>query len=153
LARAGAALLVLLLAVGAAGCGEEDGVAEGATVTVYVEAPLCEGAKRGLAASGGEAEQVRVRVACLAAIRDDEGVDLAVVGANARRATEDSATIVYVGEPGAPARFSSPIVEAAGIASITGISGDRAMQRVLDAVAESDSSSLRDEVRKTLESQ
>ncbi len=44
MARA-AALALALLALGlvASGCGEEEGVADGAVVTVYVAKPLCGG--------------------------------------------------------------------------------------------------------------
>lgn len=161
MAKAGAALLALLLAVGAAGCGEEDGVAEGATVTAYAEAALCEGATNQTGMVEGTEGSVKLRVVCLPDPRGPElsqgvgggrEIDLATVGANARRATEDSSAIVYleIDDPQIN-RFAHPILEAAGIGWINGISGDLAMQRVLDAVAEADSGSLRDEVRESVE--
>jgi hypothetical protein len=145
------ALLALAIAVGAVGCGAEEGVADGATVTVYVEAPLCEGAMELAGQVDTEDGVVNVRVACLVDPRRQGVVDLATVGANSRRATEDSATVAYVGEPGTMARFTRPILEAAGIAFVPASSGDRAMQRVLDAVSSADSSSLRADVREELD--
>jgi hypothetical protein len=70
------------------------------------------------------------------------------VGANARRATEDSAAIAYLGVPDpAASRFSDPILEAAGIARLSGASGADEMARVLRAVADAEpGSSLRDAV-------
>jgi len=138
----------LLLA--AAGCGESEGVADGAAVTAYVAAPLCAEAERELAKEGGGAGEIRVRVVCLAPVDRGGRLDLAAVGANARRATEDSTAIAYIERPGQAARFSEPIVDSAGIAWISSDSGAAAIQRVLDAVAESDSSSLRSSVNDAL---
>jgi hypothetical protein len=146
-----AALLALAIAVGVAGCGEDEGVSEGAVVTAYVEKPLCEGATHqaleGDSTQGGAFE---VRLICLADARGRRGVELATVGANARRATEDSRTVAYIGEPGTTARFSRPILEAAGIGWITANSRAEATQQLLSALLESDSSSLRADVREAL---
>ena len=79
-------------------------------------------------------------------------LDLATIGANARRATEDSAAIAYVEPPGPANRFSRTILEEAGIAWTTSISGASAVARVLRAVSEADTDSLRDSVREALES-
>jgi hypothetical protein len=147
-----AALVALAIAVGVAGCGEDEGVAEGAHVTTYVEPPLCAGATRTNARLSGGEEAVLVDVTCLPTARQRDGLSLAIVGANARRASEDSTTVAYIGGPGTTARFTRPILEAAGIAYLPSSSGDRAMQRVLDAVSTAGSGSLRDEVRETLES-
>jgi hypothetical protein len=146
--------VVLAIAVGAVfvggvGCGESEGVEAGATVTAYVEAPLCTGAKRELAREGGRAGDVRVRAVCLGRVADGKRLNLAAVGTNARRATEDSATVGYIELPTTPS-FSRPIVEAAGIAVIRGTSGQAAMERLLNAIAEAGSGSLRDTVRKNL---
>lgn len=113
-------------------------------VTAYVAAPLC------AEAHGGRAGDVRVRVACLPPVERAGRFDLAQVGANARRATEDSAAIAYVEQQGPAGRFSEPVVDSAGIAWIHSSSGASAMQRVLEAVEESDSSSLRADVHESL---
>lgn len=162
MARAGAALLALLLAVGAAGCGEEDGVADGATVTVYAEAALCEGATNQTGRVNGTEGSVKLRVVCLPDPRGPElgqgvgggrEIDLATVGANARRATEDSTSVAYL-ETDDPEvnRFTHPIIEAAGIGWVTSDSRGAAMQQVLLAIAAAGSGSVRDEVRESLES-
>lgn len=137
--------------LGSVGCGEERGVAEGATVTVYVAAPLCAGAQRELASDGGRAGSVRVRVACLAAVEEGARLSLAAVGANARRATEDSTTVAFLESPDpAASRVSRPIVDSANIARLASGSGEDAMERVLAAIGAADSDSLRDSVRETL---
>jgi hypothetical protein len=138
------------LVLGPVGCGEEQGVDEGAVVSVYVSAPLsgeraaqgmrtCAGARRALAAAGTRADSPRVRVICLDDTGGGERWSLAAVGANARRAAEDSASIGYIGEPDpAAARFSRPILESAGIPQLTGGSVDTAMARLLRAVRRAD---------------
>jgi hypothetical protein len=144
-------LLVAVCATSLAGvgCGGGGGVSEGATVTAYVEAPLCAGARRALEREGAEAGSVRVRAVCLADSRDGGGQDLATVGANARRATEDAGSIAYIEPPATPS-FSRPIVEAAEIPVIRSTSGERAMEQLLGAIAEGDSGSLRDSVSEAL---
>lgn len=154
-------LLTILIAsaLGAAsllGCGEE-GAASGATVTVYVSAPLrgeegdagrrlCEEAREQAAQGRGDAE-LEMRVVCLDASGSDGEWTLAQVGANARRASEDSAAIAYVGEPAQEARRQSrPIVEAAGIAELAGFSGREAVAEVAAAIAEGDESEPRQAV-------
>jgi hypothetical protein len=132
------------------GCGESEGVAAGATVAAYVEAPLCAEAERELAKEGRRAGEVRIRAVCLESVDSGQGTDLAQVGTNARRATEDSASVGYLELPVTPS-FSRPIVEAANIAVIRTSSGKTAMAQLLRAIAEADdSSSLRDSVRKNL---
>lgn len=145
------ALALSGLAAGAAGCGEGDGVEAGATVHVYVAAPLCGEAKRQLTSKGGRAGDVRVRVVCLPPSGDARRVDLAVAGANARRATEDSTSVAYLEDLGRSNAFSRTIVEEAGIGFINAASGFNAMRRILQAIEESGSGSLRDQVRKNLE--
>jgi branched-chain amino acid transport system substrate-binding protein len=89
-----------------------------------------------------------VRAICL----DDTGGGsrwtLAAVGANARRASEDSTTVGYIGEPdAAAARFSRPILESAGIAQLSGVPGATAMSRLLEAIRRApDDASLRESV-------
>jgi hypothetical protein len=125
-------------------------VAKGAAVTAYVSAPLCAGAKQELAREGGKAGDVRVRAVCLSSARRGRQLDLATLGANARRATEDSTTVAYLEAPGRANRFSDPILESAGIAWIHTSSGKIAMARLLHAVQEADSGSLRESLREAL---
>jgi hypothetical protein len=134
------------------GCGGGGGVSSGATVSVYVAAPLCAGAERALATAGGRAGRVRVRAVCLPGERRGGRLDLATLGANARRATEDSTTVAYL-EPADPAatKFSTPILESAEIGWIEASSGQAAMGRALRAVSGADTSSLRDAVRESLD--
>lgn len=140
------------------GCGGGEGAAAGATVRVYVGTPLCEGAKRALAAAGGEAGDLKVSAVCLPPVEGaalgSTRLKLATVGANARRATQDSAAVAFVEKPGRANRFASPIVEEADIAFVTSGSGAQAMRSVLAAVeaAGKGSGSLREDVRKQLES-
>lgn len=153
MARAGAALLALLLAVGAAGCGEEDGVAEGATVRVYLQAPLC-GPGKQFSVATERAPNVVIEPVCLPNPRVAGRVDLARAGANARRASEDSTAIAFARRPDpAVARATDPILEAAGIAVIPASTGLAALDQLTDALPDSTSGSLRDEVRENLELQ
>lgn len=135
-----------------AGCGESGGAAEGATVSVYVAASLCAEAESELARVGGKAGGVRVRVVCLSSAESSQKLDLAQIGANARRATEDSSSIGYIGEPTrAASHFSEPILETAGIAQLPQTSGAAAMKKLLQAVDEAGASeSLRESVHDEL---
>jgi hypothetical protein len=126
-------------------------VSSGATVRVYVGAPLCAGAQRELSAEGAKAGDVEVRLVCNPAVESGGRLDLATIGANARRATEDSTTIAYLEARGPANRFSRPIVEESGIAWIAAGSGAAAMQRLLGAVSEAGSGPLRNEVREALQ--
>ena len=153
-------LIVFLAAVAAAalasGCGE-GGAAGGATVRIYVSAPLrgdeaaagrrlCDEAREQVA-QGRDGEGLELWVLCLDASWPDGKWTLARVGANARRATEDSSAIAYVGEPDPEARRQSrPILEAAGIAEIGGLSGREAVAKVTAAIAEGDESEPRQDV-------
>jgi hypothetical protein len=149
--RCGAVLVLLVLVVGAIGCGEDEGVASGATVRVYVAAPLCSEARSALAARHGRAGDLRVEAICLAPMAKRGRLDLAVAGANARRATQDSAAIAFLESPGPAGRFTRTIVEEAGIAWERAVSGESSMTAVLRAIDEAGSGSLRDQVRKDLE--
>lgn len=143
----------LLAAALLGGCGS-GGVSDGATVDVYLAAPLCAGSQRELQGKEVRAEGLEVRAVCLPPVATAQRLDLAAVGANARRASEDSAAVAYVEGPDtAAARFSRPIVESAGIAWIGASDGTGAMARVLRAIRASDrsSGSFRDEVREALE--
>jgi branched-chain amino acid transport system substrate-binding protein len=152
-------LVVTLLTAVVAGCGE-GGAASGATVRVYVSAPLrgveaaagrrlCTEAREKAAQAGDEVEDLKMDVVCLDAAGAQGRWTLARVGANARRATEDSTTVAYVGEPDARARKQSrPIVAAAEIAEISGVSGEQAVAAVVTAIREGDASKPRDAVFK-----
>jgi hypothetical protein len=137
-------LLVAAAALGT-GCGE-GGVGSGATVTVYIAAPLCREAETALRKAGGMVGDLRVDAVCLPPVESKGRADLAVAGANARRATEDSASVAFVEAPGPVARFAKPIVESAGIAWVETDSGAIAMRRVLEALEERGSSSPRSAV-------
>jgi hypothetical protein len=120
-------------------------------VTAYAAAPLCGGARR--AARERADVSVRVRVVCLASSRGGARLDLAAIGADARRATEDSTAIGYLeGHEPAAARFTHPILESAGIAWIQSRSGGAAMARLLRAVGAAGAGSLRQSVRESLAS-
>lgn len=152
-----AVLLPAALAVGGAGCGEEGGAAEGATVTVYVSAPLrgaegdagrrlCDEAREQVAQGKG-GDDLKLRVVCLDASGPDGRWTLAKVGSNARRATEDSTTMAYIGEPDRKARLQSrPILEAAGIAQIGSVPGRQAIAQIETALRDDDSGDPRDAV-------
>lgn len=146
------ALLVGLLA----GCGEE-GAAAGATLRVYVSAPLrgpegeagrrmCDEARE-QASQGRGGEAPDLKVVCVDASGGGGDWTLAQVGANARQATEDSAAVAYVGEPAAAAREQSrPIVEAAGIAELGGLSARAAVAKIAKTIEAGDKSQPRDDV-------
>jgi branched-chain amino acid transport system substrate-binding protein len=154
--RALAALLLAVLAVGVASCGEDGGAAEDATLTVYLSAPLrgaegaagrrlCDEAREQAAQGRGRAQ--KLRVVCLDAAGSNGRWTLAKVGSNARRATEDSTTVAYIGEPDQQARRQSqPIVDAAGIAEVGGLPGRQAISQIQTALRESDSDDPRDAV-------
>ncbi len=149
---------LLLLAAGVAGCGEEEGVADGASVTAYVEAPVCGGSPRVAAPVDGGSE-VTVRFVCLPAVRGPQlsqgvgggrQIDLATAGANARRATEDSTTVAYLqADDPAVNRFTEPILEAAGVGWVTAPAA-KAQAQLLELLAEADPDSLRADVRDEL---
>jgi hypothetical protein len=148
-ALAMACLAVAGIAVG--GCGEA-GVSRGATVSVYAVAPSCGGAKRVLARNGGRAGEVRVRVVCLSDREGGRAWTPAAVGANARRATQDSTTVAYLADrdPTA-AEFSRSILEEAGITQLQGQPGATEMHQLLQALEDAGSSSnLRESVNKSI---
>jgi hypothetical protein len=136
--------LIATAALGA-GCGE-GGVEAGATVSVYVAAPLCKEARGALQKVGGKADDLGVRVACLSPVEAKGTADLAAAGANARRTTEDSTSVAYLEAPGPAAKFSQSIVEAADIAWLETGSGATAMHEVLEALEERGSTSPRSAV-------
>lgn len=146
----------VLLAAALFGCGEE-GAQSGATVSVYVSAPLrgpeadagrrlCDEARE-QAAQGRGGGDLKLRVLCLDASGPGGRWTLAGVGSNARRATEDSTTVAYIGEPDPRARKQSqPIVEAAEIAELGGIPGREAIARITAAIRDGDAAEPRQAV-------
>lgn len=150
--RKGVAVVVCGLVLAAAGCGGPEGVAENALLTAYVSVSLCEEAKRELGEEGGRAGEVRVRAVCVDDVGAAGGSRLAAIGAAARRASEDSAAVGFIGstEPLA-VRFSEPILDEAGIARISSRSGAAAMERLLRAIRRSgDAASPREAVYELL---
>jgi len=145
LRTAGSASAVALLL---AGCGAGEGVDKNATLNVYVSAPLCAGATKQLAQEGPKVDFVRLRIICLKSTRNSNGLNLAAIGANARRAVEDSSSIAYIGDPTpAATKFSRPILETAGIPQLANQSGSVAITKLLSALrAAGNSSSLREAV-------
>jgi hypothetical protein len=152
----GVVVLVALCVLVAAGCGE-GGAEEGARLNVYVSAPLsggeaelgreiCDEARRE-ARRAGEPSGFELRVVCLDVAGPEGRWTLAQVGANARRATEDSTAVAYLAEPEQAARRQSlPIVEAAGIAELGRLSGKEAVAQVAAAIEASDSDDPRQAV-------
>ena len=139
-----------------AGCGE-GGAEEGSRLNVYVSAPLsgaeAEVGRQVCAEARQEARRAgspggfELRVVCLDAAGPEGRWTLSRVGANARRATEDSTTVAYLAEPEPAARQQSlPIVEAAGIAELGELPGKKAVAKVAAAIEESDSNDPRQTV-------
>jgi hypothetical protein len=139
-----------VLLIGLNGCGAS-GVSGDAAVTAYVEAPLCAAAEQELRGQGGRAGGLRVRAVCLPSGSDRGQLDLATLGANARRATEDSTAIAYLEAPDpSAARFTHPILETAEIPWISASSGAAAMRRLLKLIESADSGSLRQSIGESL---
>jgi hypothetical protein len=133
------------------GCGGDEGIEEGATVTVYAGARVCSQAKNELSRSGPRAGSVRVRVVCTDPVETKGRLDLAATGANARQAVEDTSSIAYLEAPGPATRFISPILEEANIALVTTSSGATGMATILQVVRDAGSSAgLRESVRDEL---
>jgi hypothetical protein len=144
------ALVVAGLGLGLAACGGGD--ASGATVTVYVAAPLCSAAKADLASHGATAGHFKVAARCLApSERGGGGVDLAANGANSRRATEDTSAVATLEAPGPGNKFAHAILGSAGIPLVTTSNGRQGMERVIKAVEGAGSSDVRNSVLEALE--
>jgi hypothetical protein len=125
-----------VLVASMAGCGGAEGVAKGATVTAYVVPPLCAEASQQLAREHGRAGDLQVKVVCLRGTERQGRLMLAVVGANARRATEDSTAVAFLEAHGRGNGFADPILETAEIPWIHQSSGRAAMARLLEAIDE-----------------
>jgi hypothetical protein len=142
---------VCVLLIGAAGCGGGGGVSSDAVVTAYVEAPLCAAAKQELASHDGRAGDLRVQAICLPSPHKAKKLSLATLGANARRATEDSTSVAYLEAPDPEAsRFVHPILETAEVPWISASSGSAAMSRLLTLIPDANSGSLRESLREEL---
>lgn len=96
---------------------------------------------------------MKVRVSCLPRVRKGEKLNLSQIGANARRATEDSSSIAYIAGPEKRASsFSLPILEEADIPQLTSSSGSAAISSLLLAIEEADEAgSLREAVAEELQ--
>lgn len=92
---------------------------------------------------GWRVDELEIRLVCLQPAEKKGITDLAVAGANARRATEDSSSVAYLEAPGPAAKFSQSVVEAANIAWVKTDSAATAMREVLAALEERGSSSPR----------
>jgi hypothetical protein len=143
--------LAVLLGAALAGCGGAEGVASGATVTAYVVPPLCAEAERELAREQGRAGDLRVKAVCLPSVESHHRLKLATVGANARRAAEDSTSVAFLEVSGRAGRFAHPILETAEVPWIASGSGRNAMAQLLKAIERAGSGSLRASVARELE--
>lgn len=95
-----------------------------------------------------------MRVVCLSDSEGGKSWTLAAVGANARRAAQDSTTVAYLADrdPTA-AEYSRSILEEAGIPQLSGEPGAAEMRQLLTAIeAAGNSSNLRESVSKSLSS-
>lgn len=120
-------------------------------MTAYVEASLCPEAKQELVKHGGRAGDLRVQAICLPSPREAKRLSLATLGANARRATEDSTSVAYLEAPDPKAsRFVHPILETAQVPWISASSGAAAMSRLLALIPDASSGSLRQSLREEL---
>ena len=92
-----------------------------------------------------------MQAACLPSARRRTKLNLATLGANARRATEDSTAVAYLeaSDPAA-ARFTHPILETAEVPWISASSGKAAMAHLLKLVEDSGTGSLRQSLREAL---
>ena len=96
-----------------------------------------------------------MRLICVSDSEHGRAWTLAAVGANARRATEDSTTVAYIADrdPTA-AKYSRSILDEAGITQLSGQPGAAAMHQLLTAIEDAGSpSNLRESVNKSLGSE
>jgi branched-chain amino acid transport system substrate-binding protein len=123
-------LAALVLALALTGCGIAGTAKIEAPVTVYVSLPLtgphgadgrdaADGARLALEQAEGKAASIQVRATYL---DDAKGKvwDPVAVGANARRAIQDSSAAAYIGElDSEPTRASVPITNDAGLVQVS----------------------------------
>jgi hypothetical protein len=138
-----AAIAVQLLLVG---CGSGSGVGEGAKVAVYVSRPLCAEAERTLERRGREVDGVTVGIVCLPAAAKGGRLDLALAGAQARRAIQDSTAVAFVERRGRETTYTRPILEEADVAAVVAGSGATAIGEILDDLDERGAKSPREAV-------
>lgn len=95
-----------------------------------------------------------MRLVCVSDGEHGKAWALAAVGANARRASEDSTTVAYIADQDpTAAEFSRSILDEAGITQLSGQPGAAAMHQLLQAIEDAGSSSnLRASVHKSLSS-
>jgi branched-chain amino acid transport system substrate-binding protein len=134
-AASGVAAIVALLAVALGGCASADsGIQAGERVDIYVSMPLhgpeaangrdvVDGARLALTEADGKVGELAVRATYL---DDTSGTgpnaawSAAVAGANARRASQDSAAIAYIGDFDSGAtRVSLPITNEAHVLQVS----------------------------------
>ncbi len=153
-ARALLALVGVCALLGSSGCGQDEGVADGATVHAYVVSTLCASAKQTLRKIGPQVGDLRVRIECVPWAWEANNLDLTVGGASARRVAEDSAAVVYAEPAGQANRYVPGIVEAAGIPVLLTSSGEIATERFLRAIGKAgDSGSLREGIAEALQAE
>ncbi len=125
-------VLLALAALGLTACGST--VQEGSELTVYVgtasTAPaLLEGTRQALEDGDGEAGGAPIEIVAVPGLGGDaagagspeegpHGWLQADVAAGARAATQDAASIAYIGEPGEATLFSAPITNEAGLLQV-----------------------------------
>jgi branched-chain amino acid transport system substrate-binding protein len=124
------AIVVLLLALFLAGCGFSGSASIDAPVTVYVSLPLtgprgddgrdaADGVRLALEQAQGKAGSIVVQAQYLDDARG-RAWDPVAVGANSRKAVQDSSAAAYIGElDSEPTRASVPITNDAGIAQVS----------------------------------
>lgn len=106
---------------------------------MYVSAPLCAEAGEALDSASSRVGDLRLRAVCVDESAERGESRLAAIGAAARRATEDSSSIAYIGTPDPTAvRFSTSILEEAGIPRIATSSGKAGMRVLLRTLRSSD---------------
>ena len=137
--QASCLVLAVTSALAAAGCGA-GGAQSGATVSVYVVPPLCDEARREVDAAERRAGDLEVRVLCLPRVERGGRADLAMAGANARRAIEDSGSVAFLESPGPAAASTRSIVENADVAWVETSSAAAPVHRILQALEEHPSS-------------
>ena len=92
-----------------------------------------------------------MRAICLPSPREAKKLSLATLGANARRATEDSTSVAYLEAPDPKAsRFVHPILETAQVPWVLASSGTVAMRRLLQLIEKGDGGPPRESLRQAL---